>query len=253
MIPEAEATGRCEVRSESYVFRLATARNGRISGVHYFDRNRHEHFQKARAVVVCANGAETPRLLLMSANAQFPDGLANSSGLVGKHLMFNQGAETYGVFEHELNEYKSVQATRVVHDFYDADPKRGFYGGGGIDARIGPNPAAWTLSGPPGRQWGKTYKDHLRTFPRTMLARRTRHRSRSRPRRVARSRAQRRVGYAGDALHLHGSPGRSQIRRVAAGPRRRDPGGCRCTRDLARRGRRIDDGCALAWDLSHGK
>jgi choline dehydrogenase-like flavoprotein len=170
MIPEAEATGRCEVRTESYVFRLATGRNGRITGVHYFDRNRREHFQKARAVVVCANGAETPRLLLMSANAQFPDGLANGSGLVGKYLMFNQGAETFGVFEHELNEYKSVQATRVVHDFYDADPKRGFYGGGGIDARIGPNPAVWTLSGPPGRQWGKTYKDHLRTFPRTMLA-----------------------------------------------------------------------------------
>jgi choline dehydrogenase-like flavoprotein len=170
MIPEAEATGRCEVRSESYAFRLATSRNGRITGVHYFDRNRREHFQKARAVVVCANGGETPRLLLMSANTQFPDGLANSSGLVGKYLMFNQGAETYGVFEHELNEYKSVQATRVVHDFYDADPKRGFYGGGGIDARIGPNPALWTLSGPPGRQWGKTYKDHLRTFPRTMLA-----------------------------------------------------------------------------------
>ncbi len=170
MIPEAEATGRCEVRSESYAFRLAASPKGRITGVHYFDRARRERFQKARAVVVCANGAETPRLLLMSANSQFPDGLANSSGLVGKHLMFNQGAETFGVFEHPLNEYKSVQATRVVHDFYDADPKRGFYGGGGIDARIGPNPAVWTLSGPPGPQWGKAYKDHLRTFTRTMLA-----------------------------------------------------------------------------------
>ena len=40
----------------------------------YFDRDQREHFQKARAVVVCANGAETPRLLLMSANAQFPAG-----------------------------------------------------------------------------------------------------------------------------------------------------------------------------------
>jgi len=108
--------------------------------------------------------------LLMSANPRFPDGLANSSGLVGKYLMFNQGANAFGVFEHELNEYKSVQATRVVFDFYDSDPKRGFYGGGGIDARIGPNPAFWTLSGPAGRQWGKSYKDHLRTFPRTMLA-----------------------------------------------------------------------------------
>ena len=170
VIPEAEATGRCEVRSESYVFRLATGRKGRITGVHYFDRARRERFQKARAVVVCANGAETPRLLLMSANTQFPDGLANSSGIVGKHLMFNQGSESFGVFAHELNEYKSVQATRVVHDFYDADPKRGFYGGGGIDGRIGPNPAFWAVNGPPGPQWGQAYKEHLRTFPRTMLA-----------------------------------------------------------------------------------
>ena len=80
---------------------------------------------------MCANGAETPRLLLMSANAQFPHGLANSSGLVGKYLMFNYAARALGVFEHELNEYKSVQVTRIVHDFYDSDPKRGHYGGGG--------------------------------------------------------------------------------------------------------------------------
>jgi len=42
------------------------------------------------------------------------------------------------LFEHELNEFKSAQVTRVVHDWYDSDPKRGFYGGGGIDSRIGP-------------------------------------------------------------------------------------------------------------------
>jgi choline dehydrogenase-like flavoprotein len=170
MIPEAEATGRCEVRTESYVFRIATNMRGRVTGVHYFDGDKREHFQAAKAVVLCANGAESPRLLLMSASAQFPQGLANSSGLVGKYLMFNQGADTFGVFEHELNEYKSVQATRLVHDFYDTDPKRGFYGGGGIDARIGPNPIMWSLGGPPGMSWGKAYKDHLRTFPRTMLA-----------------------------------------------------------------------------------
>ncbi len=170
MIPEAEATGRCEVRSDSYAFRLATNQRGRMTGVHYYDLRRREHFQKARAVVVCANGAETARLLLLSADARFPDGLANSSGMVGKHLIFKQGAETFGVFEHELNEYKSVQATRVVHDFCDSDPKRGCYGGGGIDARIGPNPALWALDAPPGQQWGRVFKDHLRTFTRTILA-----------------------------------------------------------------------------------
>ena len=83
MMPEAEATGRCEVRAESYVFRVETNDRGRVTGVSYFDRERREHFQKASAVVLCANGAETPRLLLMSANAKFPHGLANSSGARG--------------------------------------------------------------------------------------------------------------------------------------------------------------------------
>jgi hypothetical protein len=94
---------------------------------------------------VSANGAETPRLLLMSSSGQFPQDLANSSGLVGKYLMFNYASRALGVFEHELNEYKSVQVARILHDFYDPDPKRGHYGGGGLDARIGPQPTTWAI------------------------------------------------------------------------------------------------------------
>ena len=171
MIPEAEETGRCEVRTASYVFRVATNEKGRATGVHYFDKDKREQFQKARAVVLSANGAETPRLLLNSANAQFPHGLANSSGMVGKHLMFNQGAGVGAEFEHALNEYKSVQVTRVVHDFYDSDPKRGFYGGGGIDARIGAQPVGWALaSGGDMPRWGAPLKARLEAFPRSMIA-----------------------------------------------------------------------------------
>jgi len=170
MIPEAEATGRCEVRSESYVFRVDVDERDRATGVSYFDRERREHFQKARAVVLCANGAESPRLLLMSANARHPDGIANSSGLVGRNLMFNTYAEVHAVFEHPLNEYKSVQVTRIVHDFYDADAKRGFYGGGGLDGRIGPNPIAWSLFAPPAeRSWGAPLKALLEAMPRAMV------------------------------------------------------------------------------------
>src|SRR3984885_14793807 len=77
MIPEAEATGRCEIRPGSYVFRVETSANGRATGVTYLDGEKREHFQKARAVVLCANGAETPRLLLNSSSAHFPHGLAN--------------------------------------------------------------------------------------------------------------------------------------------------------------------------------
>jgi choline dehydrogenase-like flavoprotein len=169
VIPEAEATGRCEVRSDSYVFRIDTNKAGRATGVTYFDRDRTERFQRARAVVVCANGAETPRLLLMSASSSFPNGLANSSGLVGKYLMFNTNSRTLGVFEHELNEYKSVQVTRIVHDFYDSDPARGYYGGGGLDARMGPQPTTWALrTATEGPSWGSEFKARLREFPRSM-------------------------------------------------------------------------------------
>lgn len=169
VIPEAEATGRCEVRHNSYVARIDTNKQGRATGVMYFDRDRREHVQRARAVVVCANGAETPRLLLMSASAQFPQGLANSSGLVGKYLMFNSNVRALGVFEHELNEHKSVQVTRIVHDFYDSDPERGHYGGGGLDARIGPQPTTWAIrTATEGPSWGSAYKARLREFPRSM-------------------------------------------------------------------------------------
>jgi choline dehydrogenase-like flavoprotein len=170
-IPEAEATGRCEVRSGSYVGRIETNAAGRTTGVTYFDKDKREHFQKARAVVVCANGAETARLLLLSANAKFPQGLANSSGMVGRNLMFNTYAQVNAVFEHELNEFKSVQVTRIVHDYYDHDPKRGFYGGGGMDGRIGPMPIAWSLlSPPPGKTWGVEFKSLLESLPRTMVS-----------------------------------------------------------------------------------
>src|ERR1700722_15592796 len=166
MIPEAEATGRCEIRSHSYVYRVALNKNGRTTGVHYFDRNKHEQFQRARAVVVSANGGETSRLLLNSASDRFPQGLANSSGLVGKYLMFNQGGGVHAMFEHELNEYKSVQVTRILHDFYDADPKRGFYGGGGIDARMGSQPAGWALSsGGDLPRWGTELKARPAALP----------------------------------------------------------------------------------------
>jgi choline dehydrogenase-like flavoprotein len=69
-----------------------------------------------------------------------------------------------------LNEYKSVQVTRILHDFYDSDPKRGFYGGGGIDARIGPQPMYWALrTAFEGPSWGSAFKARLAEFPRSML------------------------------------------------------------------------------------
>ena len=163
VIPTAEETGRCEVRTGCYVRKISTDKGGRVDGAVYFDSQRQEQFQKAKAVVLCANGAETPRLLLLSKSNLFPDGLANSNGLVGKYLMFDCDSGANGIFEHPLNEYKSVVVTRVIHDFYDSDPKRGFYGGGGMDARLEAYPVEYALfSMPPGTpKWGAGFKRSL--------------------------------------------------------------------------------------------
>jgi choline dehydrogenase-like flavoprotein len=170
VIPEAELTGRCEIRPESYVYEIRTNAAGRVTGVAYFDARKSENFQKARAVIVCANGAETPRLLLMSKSSQFPHGLANSSGLVGRHLMFNSYALAYAEYEHPLNEYKSQVVTRVVHDFYELDPNLGFCGGGGLDMRFDMHPIVYSLFGlpPDAPRWGAAYKAQIQqNFTRT--------------------------------------------------------------------------------------
>jgi len=171
MIPVAEKTGRCEIRPNSYVHGIEMDANGRATGAVYFDENKNVHLQKAKAVILCANGAETPRLLLLSANKQFPNGLANSSGYVGKNLMLNGGGISFGVFEHPVNDYKGFAVSRILHDFYENDPQKlGFYGGGGIDARYDMTPIGYAMGAlPPGSpRWGKGFKDALaHNFTRT--------------------------------------------------------------------------------------
>jgi choline dehydrogenase-like flavoprotein len=165
MIPLAEASGNCEIRAECAVFRIETNAEGRADEVLYYDPDGNQRSQKAKAVILAANGAETPRLLLNSASDSHPDGLANSSGFVGRNLMYNCHSNAFAVFEHPLNDYKGVQVTRVVHEYYDTDPARGFYGGGGIDARpaIAAYPMAFAaFSAPPGGPaWGAEYKEYL--------------------------------------------------------------------------------------------
>ena len=165
MIPEALATGRCELRTNSYVRKIETDDAGRVTGVTYFDKDRKEVFQKAKAVVLSANGSETPRLLLMSTSKRFPNGLANSSGMVGKHFMFNGGATSNGEFEHEIHAHKGPVVTRITHELYELDPKLGLYGGGGYDFRVSVPALMRTMSMPPdGPQWGGEFKKRMRSF-----------------------------------------------------------------------------------------
>ena len=165
MIPLAEASGHCEIRAESAVFRIETDGNGRASEVLYYDAAGNERAQKVKAVIISANGAETARLLLSSASERHPDGLANSSGFVGRNLMFNAHSAVDGIFEHPLNDYKGAQVSRIIHDFYETDEQRGFYGGGSIDARPlwAATPIFHALLGMPPDvpNWGRKFKEEM--------------------------------------------------------------------------------------------
>lgn len=166
MIPQALESGNCELRTFATVHRIETNDEGRATEVLYYDADGNEHGQRTKAVVLCANGSETPRLLFLSESSRFPDGLANSSGMVGKNLMFNGFSSVVGLFDEPVNGYKSIPATRVVHDYYELDSSLGFYGGGGIDGRHPSRgtPLGFALSSPQmfgGPSWGSAYKRDL--------------------------------------------------------------------------------------------
>ncbi len=166
MIPGAVATSRCEIRPNSYVRKVEMGPNGRVTGVTYFDKNRREVFQRAKAVVLSANGIETPKLLLLSATGAFPDGLANSSGQVGRNLMFNGGGSADALFDNEINSWKGVNVSRVIWDFFEVPRELGLYGGGGLDMRTrvyGPLAGRGSWPGEPtwGREWKKRAKDYF--------------------------------------------------------------------------------------------
>ncbi|MCB1670926.1 MAG: GMC family oxidoreductase [Gammaproteobacteria bacterium] len=165
MMPQALASGNCELRTGCTVSRVDTDDNGRVTEVVYWEEDGTVQAQKAKAVVLCANGAETARLLFLSESSRHPDGLANASGMVGRNLMFNGSSSVAGLFEHPVNAYKSVPTTRVIHDFYSIDPSNGFYGGGGIDARHLsrglPMSAALGTGRFSGARWGSQFKKDI--------------------------------------------------------------------------------------------
>jgi choline dehydrogenase-like flavoprotein len=102
---------------------------GRANGATYFHEGK-EHFQAASLVIMAANGVGTPRLLLMSASNRFPDGLANSSGLVGKRLMIHPYGASVGIYEDELEDWLGPTGEHIMSmQFYETDKSRGFIRG----------------------------------------------------------------------------------------------------------------------------
>ncbi len=128
-IPRGEATGRLEVRANAMVLKIEHDARGRATGVVYADGQGNQHRQRARVVAVAGNSIESPRLLLNSASSMFPDGMANSSGQVGRNYMRHTTGSVYAVFERKVHMHRGTTMAGIIRDESGHDPRRGFAGG----------------------------------------------------------------------------------------------------------------------------
>lgn len=128
-IPAAEATGHLDLRPQSHVLTIEHNEQGKVTGVVYVDQDGNQQRQKARLVCVAGNAIETPRLLLNSASSQFPDGLANSSGQVGRNYMRHMTGSVYAVFDKPVHFYRGTTMAGIIQDEAENKPERGFVGG----------------------------------------------------------------------------------------------------------------------------
>jgi choline dehydrogenase-like flavoprotein len=139
-VPRALRAG-AEVRDLAMAGRIEIDQRGRVDGAEYF-REGAWRFQKARNVVVAGYAIETPRLLLNSACPQFPQGLANSSGLVGTHLTTHAGPGAWATFDEEIRWYKGPPNMAVTEHWNYTDDGKDFHGAYAFMSQ-GPLPMAW--------------------------------------------------------------------------------------------------------------
>jgi choline dehydrogenase-like flavoprotein len=166
-IPDAQATGRMELRPGCYVRELQVDSAGRVTSALYEDEDGQLFEQQADVFVLACNAIESARLLLLSRSALFPDGLANHSGLVGRYLTAHEYTEAIGVFADGEPLYPWAGGgyiTAGTFEFYASDYTRGFIGGGLIGAGSAglPLPVNWSLPDRPA--WGQAAKQFDRDF-----------------------------------------------------------------------------------------
>jgi choline dehydrogenase-like flavoprotein len=161
-VPQAEAHG-ARILPESTAFRLEyDAQRNRVSGVSYFDAQGDAHLIRARSVVVAAHAVETPRLLLLSENNTFPNGLANSSGLVGKNFMAHPTCTVTGLFHEPLNGFKGpAMGDLLVQDWYETDAQRSFVRGYTLEKFV---PGPFFYASNMMNLWGAELKEMVRHY-----------------------------------------------------------------------------------------
>jgi choline dehydrogenase-like flavoprotein len=158
-VPDAVATGRYDLRPDSYVRELTVDERGRVRSAVYQDADGDLIEQDADVFVLACGAVETARLLLLSHSGRFPGGLANGSDLVGRNVTFHEYSAAVGLFDDPIYAWAGggyVSASSF--QFYEHDDSRGFASGGHIAcAGVGiPLPINWGLPDRP--LWGAEAK-----------------------------------------------------------------------------------------------
>jgi choline dehydrogenase-like flavoprotein len=161
-IPDALAHG-AEVRPDSMVTRIEIdERTGLATGVHYV-RDGRPRFQRARTVAVAGYSIETPRLLLNSTSARFPDGLCNDFDQVGRYLMVQGAPQTAGRFDAEIRMYKAPPPEVSTEDFYETDPAKPYRRGFSVQT-VSPLPITWAEHVAAQGHWGPALREYMSDY-----------------------------------------------------------------------------------------
>jgi len=174
-LPEADATGNFKLLTGTMCYRVKSDNSGRVTGVSYWGSDGSDNTIEAELVILAPFIYDNTRLLLLSKTAKFPNGLANSSGQVGKHLMAHIGARVFAAFDDRfVNIYMGPNAQKHSLDDWNADnfdhSGLGFIRGAQIsitpaDLEGGPIGAAMSMNPPPGvPRWGAAYRDFLSKY-----------------------------------------------------------------------------------------
>jgi choline dehydrogenase-like flavoprotein len=153
-----------ELRTRCRVREITVGEDGMATGAIYYDGDGKEQEIKAHVVIVACNGIGTPRMLLNSKSQQHPDGLANSSGLVGKNLMFHPYAWTQGIFDEPTDGHVGPFKAIRSQEFYETDSSRDFVRGYTLEIQRGMAPVRMAQTGMRmGRiPWGEGHHDAYR-------------------------------------------------------------------------------------------
>jgi choline dehydrogenase-like flavoprotein len=163
VIPEAIATGHCDLRTQCLAAEIVTNDEGEAVSVCYFQGTEPVE-QPAKAVVIAASATETPRLLLNSRSKLHPKGLGNNNGWVGRNLQGHAYSGAWGLFERPLFDGLGPAARIALCDFNHGNP--GIRGGAMIANEFIRLPYLFArlFRQPDVPRWGIEHKTFMRSF-----------------------------------------------------------------------------------------